>query len=65
MKDYNEIIDLLEANLSKEAKQYLINNDVQEDFYSRFYNSMVCKTKQTIIKNAKKVTVHDLEDIYC
>ena len=65
MKDYNGIIDLLEANLSREAKQYLIDNDVQEDFYSRFYNSMVCKTKQTIIKNAKKVTVYDLEDIYC
>lgn len=65
MKDYNEVIDLLEANLNQEAKQYLINNEIQNEFYVRFYNSMVCKTKQTIVKNAQKITVSSLEDIYC
>lgn len=65
MTDYNTIINILEANIDKASMQYLIDTDNKTDFYHHFYNSMVGKTKQTIVKNAKKISVNKLQDIYC
>ena len=65
MTDYNTIINILEANIDKASMQYLIDTDNKTDFYRHFYNSMVGKTKQTIVKNVKKISVDKLQDIYC
>ena len=65
MTDYNTIINILETNIDKASIQYLIDTNNKTNFYHRFYNSMVGKTLPTIKKNAKRVTVDRLQDIYC